>query len=493
MSTAMRLDDLLAGYADVGPFADVVVRGMNLDSRDVADGDAFVALQGSREHGIVFAPQALARGARIVIAETVSAAGTADASASVLWVDGLREKLGCIAARFFGDPSRDLRVTGVTGTNGKTSIVQLMAQALTILGRRAATIGTLGAGMHGSVNAGERTTPDAINQQRLLASFLEQHASDVAMEVSSHALDQGRVNGVNFRLAVFTNLTRDHLDYHGDMEVYAAAKRRLFEMHGLGTAVINTDDAFGRELASSLPPETRIIRYAINDESADVRAVHVEAHANGLRFLLRTPWGEQWIESRLLGLFNVLNLLAVAAGLGVLDHPFDRVCLALSGLDPVNGRMSRLGGEAQQPLVVVDYAHTPDALEQALTNLRAHCRGALICVFGCGGERDRGKRPQMAAIAERLADRVIVTDDNPRDEDGDAIVEAIMGGFDDIGAVHIERDRAKAIQRTIIEARNDDVVLIAGKGHEPYQEIAGARHPFNDLDVARRALGARPC
>jgi UDP-N-acetylmuramoyl-L-alanyl-D-glutamate--2,6-diaminopimelate ligase len=493
MSTAMRLDDLLAGYADVGPFADVVVRGLSLDSRDVAEGDAFIALQGSRGHGIAFASKARELGARIVIAEPVPVAAASGTDDGVLWVDGLREKLGGIAARFFGDPSRELRVMGVTGTNGKTSVVQLMAQALSILGRRAATIGTLGAGMHGAINAGERTTPDAISQQRLLASFLEQRASDVAMEVSSHALDQGRVNGVNFRLAVFTNLTRDHLDYHGDMDAYAAAKRRLFTMHGLGAAVINVDDAFGRQLVSSLPADTRVISYAIDDESADVRAVGIEMHADGLRFLLQTPWGERRIESKLLGYFNVSNLLAVAASLGALDHPFERICLALSGLDPVNGRMSRLGGEAEQPLVVIDYAHTPDALEQALSSLRAHCRGELICVFGCGGERDRGKRPQMAAIAERLADKVIVTDDNPRGEDGEAIVAAIMTGFDHSTTVSIERDRAKAIQRSIFEARNDDIVLIAGKGHEPYQEIAGTRHVFDDLDVARRALGARPC
>jgi UDP-N-acetylmuramoyl-L-alanyl-D-glutamate--2,6-diaminopimelate ligase len=493
MSTPMRLDDLLAGYADVGKFADVVVRGLSLDSRVVAKGDAFVALQGGREHGVAFAPKALASGASIVIAETGAGSSSSEAGDSVLWVDGLREKLGAVAARFFGDPSRNLRITGVTGTNGKTSVVQLMAQALTILGRRAATIGTLGSGMHGVINAGERTTPDAINQQRLLASFLEQRASDVAMEVSSHALDQGRVNGVIFRVAVFTNLTRDHLDYHGDMDAYGAAKRKLFTMHGLGAAVVNVDDAFGRQLVSSLPATTRTIRYAIDDESADVRAIEIETHADGLRFILQTPWGEGRIETRLLGHFNVSNLLAVAASLGALDHPFDRLCQALSGLDPVNGRMSRLGGKAQQPLVVVDYAHTPDALEQALTSLRAHCVGTLICVFGCGGERDRGKRPQMAAIAERLADRVIVTDDNPRGEDGDAIVAAIMDGFDDIAGVRVERDRAKAIQRSIVEARKDDIVLIAGKGHESYQEIAGVRYPFDDLDVARLALGVRPC
>ncbi len=493
MSTAMRLDDLLAGYADAGMFADVIVRGLSLDSRLVAEGDAFVALQGSHQHGIGFAASARARGARIILAESIPIAVQTDIIGDVLWIDGLRDKLGAIAARFFGDPSRRLRVTGVTGTNGKTSIVQLLARAFAALGRRSATIGTLGAGLHDALDAGERTTPDAISQQRLLARFLEQGASEVAMEVSSHALDQGRVNGVQFRLAVFTNLTRDHLDYHGDMVSYAAAKRRLFQMPGLDAAVINIDDAFGRELCTNLPAGVNCVRYAIDAEAAEVRAIDIDTHASGLRFILHTPWGERRIESRLLGRFNVSNLLAVAATLGALGHTFAEIVAALAALEPVPGRMSRLGGSTAQPLVVVDYAHTPDALEQALTSLRAHCDGALVCVFGCGGERDSGKRAQMAKIVERLADRIIVTDDNPRGENGDTIVAAIMTGFDHADSVTIERDRGRAIHLAIHEAGANDIVLIAGKGHEPYQEVAGIRHPFDDLDVAQRALGARSC
>lgn len=493
MSTAMRLDDLLAGYADAGKFADVIVRGLSLDSRTVVEGDAFVALQGSREHGIGFVPSALARGARIVLAESSPAAMQAGDAGDVLWIDGLRDKLGAIAARFFGDPSRRLHVTGVTGTNGKTSIVQLLGRAFASLGRRSATIGTLGAGLHDAIDAGERTTPDAISQQRLLAGFLEQGASDVAMEVSSHALEQGRVNGVHFRLAVFTNLTRDHLDYHGDMASYAAAKQRLFHMPDLSAAIINIDDAFGRELCANLPAGVDCVCYAIDTEAAEVRALDIDMHASGLRFLLHTPWGERRVESKLLGRFNVSNLLAVAATLGALGHGFAEIVTALAVLEPVPGRMSRLGGSAKQPLVVVDYAHTPDALEQALNSLRAHCDGALVCVFGCGGERDTGKRAQMARIVERLADRVIVTDDNPRGESGDAIVAAIMAGFDHPDSVAIERDRGRAIHHAIQEAGTSDIVLIAGKGHEPYQEVAGIRHPFDDLDVAQHALGARPC
>ncbi|MEP6882916.1 MAG: UDP-N-acetylmuramoyl-L-alanyl-D-glutamate--2,6-diaminopimelate ligase [Dokdonella sp.] len=489
----MRLHDLLAGYADTGEFADAVVCGLSLDSRAIARGDAFVALQGTREHGIAFAPAALTHGATIVLAETAPDATDVAIAGDVLWVEGLREKLGAIAARFYADPSQKLRISGVTGTNGKTSVVQLIAQALTMLGRSAATIGTLGAGLHGSLDTGERTTPDAISQQRLLASFVEAGATDVAMEVSSHALDQGRVNGVAFRVAVFTNLSRDHLDYHGDMTAYAAAKQRLFEVPGLKAAVINVDDSFGRQLVSGMPSGVQVLRYSMLANEAEIRAVEIETHANGLRFLLLTPWGKRRIESKLLGRFNIANLLAVVGSLGALGHPFNEICGAIPELDPVHGRMSRLGGDAGQPLVVIDYAHTPDALEQALSSLRAHCTGSLICVFGCGGERDSGKRAQMAEIAERLADQVIVTDDNPRGESGDAIVAEIMKGFADSTEIVVERDRGKAILRAICESRDSDIVLIAGKGHEPYQDVAGIRQPFDDLDVARRALGARSC
>lgn len=493
MSAAMRIDDLLAGYAKPHAHGDIVVRGLALDSRQVHSGDAFFALQGGRDHGVRFADSALSAGAAAVIAESSPDFEKIVTRKPVVWVDDLSECVGSIAARFFGDASRSLRVTGVTGTNGKTSTVQLLAQSLNYLGRRTATIGTLGAGLPDAFSSGERTTPDAIQVQRLLAGFLDQGASDVAMEVSSHALEQGRANGIHFRLAVFTNLTRDHLDYHGSMEAYAAAKQKLFSMPGLAAAVINTDDLFGAALAASLPAGVDCISYGMQSDRAKVSALDIETHASGLRFHLRTPWGQEQVESSLLGRFNVANLLAVAASLGALGHGFGEICKALAILEPVNGRMSRIGGNAEQPLVVVDYAHTPDALEQALSSLRQHCEGVLVCVFGCGGERDAGKRPQMAAIAGRLADRVIVTDDNPRGENGDEIVAAIMQGFEDPAAVSIERDRGRAIHAAICAARPDDIVLVAGKGHESYQEVGGARIDFDDTEVARRALGARPC
>ncbi len=496
--TAMRLDELLRGIASPER-GDIVVSGLTQDSHGVHAGDAFVALAGAEHHGIEFADGAVAKGAVAILAER----GTGDKrpepgrqkalhGASVVWIENLRAQLGAIAARFFGDPSAAMTVIGVTGTNGKTSTVQLLAQALAHLGHRAATIGTLGAGLHGAIRPGERTTPDVIRVHGLLAEFREAGATHVAMEVSSHALDQHRVDAVKFDVAVFTNLTRDHLDYHGTMEAYGAAKAKLFAWPGLRAAVINVDDAFGCSLAGSLPRAVRKLRYAIDHGEAELRAREVRTHSDGIDFRLETPWGSGEVHSRLLGRFNVANLLAVAGALGAIGVPFPRLLEALAALQPVAGRMNRLGGGAC-PLVVVDYSHTPDALEQALTTLRAHCRGKLICVFGCGGERDAGKRPEMGAIAERLADAAIVTDDNPRGEDGDAIVAQILSGMRAPELATVERDRARAIGTAIDTARAGDVVLIAGKGHETYQECGGVRRPFDDLQVARIALEARAC
>ncbi|HEV2539376.1 MAG TPA: UDP-N-acetylmuramoyl-L-alanyl-D-glutamate--2,6-diaminopimelate ligase [Frateuria sp.] len=484
--SAASLASLLEGFADAGALGDLRIGGLTLDSRQARPGDAFVALRGARAHGIAFAADAVARGATLVLAETPVVAGFTP-GVPVLWIDRLHARLGEIAARFYGHPSRALRLIGVTGTNGKTSTVQLITQALARLGHRAASIGTLGAGFHGQLDEGERTTPDAISVQRLLARFRDQGATHVAMEVSSHALEQGRVGAVDFEVAVFTNLTRDHLDYHGTMEAYGAAKAKLFAWPSLKAAVVNVDDPFGRELATRLPAGVRLLRTSAADATgAEVAAQAIATSAEGLAFAVRTPWGAQAVHSPLLGRFNVENLLAVIACLGALGEPFDPLVEAVQSLVPVNGRMNRIGGDGRQPLVVVDYAHTPDALEQALTALRAHCAGRLVCVFGCGGERDAGKRPQMGAIAQRLADVPIVTDDNPRGEDGDAIVAQILAGMRP--PVAVQRDRAAAIAQAIAQAGADDVVLIAGKGHETYQEGAAGKRAFDDLAVARAAL-----
>ena len=517
----MSVRELLQGRAEAGAAGDIVVRGLALDSRHVEPEHAFVALEGLHVHGITFARAAAARGASVVLAEVrgkglrrkeVEANSEAgpqgtpqerpvnretgierETAVPVVWIDRLRDELGAIASHFFGEPSRALRVIGVTGTNGKTSTVQLLAQALEHAHQRTATIGTLGAGLYGALRDGERTTPDAIAVHALLAEFRDAGATHVAMEVSSHALDQGRVNAVAFDLAVFTNLTRDHLDYHGTMHEYGAAKQRLFAWPGLRAAIVNFDDAFGRALALTMPAGITLLRYGVERDDVDVVARAIETGVAGLAFDLHTPWGKGRVATRLLGRFNVSNLLAVAACLGRLGFEFAAIQASLGALAPVAGRMNRLGGGAAQPLIVIDYAHTPDALEQTLTSLRAHCAGQLICVFGCGGERDAGKRPQMGAIAEALSDRIVITDDNPRGEDGDAIVALIVGGLARPLEATIKRDRAAAIGHAIATARTGDIVLVAGKGHEPHQEIRGRKQPFDDLAVARRALELRAC
>ncbi len=490
------LQALLDGIAPVPhELAGVPVRGLSLDSRSIGAGEGFVALAGARGHGLAHVQQAEQRGAACVLFEPPVASAPATSLPTVA-VQGLRTQLGLLAERAYDAPSQRLRLVGVTGTNGKTSTVHLLAQALAAADVDVATIGTLGAGRPGAMVEGERTTPDVLSVHALLRQFVDAGISDVAMEVSSHALDQGRVDRLRFAVAVFTNLSRDHLDYHGDMASYGATKARLFAWPGLEAAVINTDDAFGAQLAAQVPATVRVLRCGLkplaDGSLPDFHACDVRTDHAGLRFTLVTPAAEIAVTTRLLGRFNVANLLGVAATLHALGWPVPQVAQMLPRLESVPGRMSRLGGNGR-PLVVVDYAHTPDALEQALSSLREHTPGRLHCVFGCGGERDRGKRPQMAAIAQSGADEVIVTDDNPRGEDGDAIVAEILGGFETGAPVRIVRDRARAIATAIANAAASDTVLVAGKGHEPYQEVAGQRFPFDDRQHAARALEARPC
>jgi len=493
MNRAMLLRELLPDVAGVPP--ELVITGLTQDSRAIRPGDVFVAIAGFGAHGLRFVEQARAAGVGAILYEPPSP-DDLPAPDDAIAVPGLRARLGALADRFHGQPSQAMTMVGVTGTNGKTSTVQLLAQAWQLHGTRSGSIGTLGAGLYGRTEATGFTTPLVLHMHALLAQLRDAGASAVAMEVSSHALDQGRVDGVHFDVAVFTNLTRDHLDYHGDMDAYAAAKARLFAWPQLRAAVINLDDAFGRELRAMLPDTLRTIGLSTRGAEAELRADDLRMDAGGLGFDLLVGEQRHPVRSKLLGRFNVDNLLAVAGALYALDEEPAQIAQTLSQLQPIHGRMNRLGGDSADdgrgmPLVVIDYAHTPDALEQALASLRAHAHGRLICVFGCGGERDRGKRPQMAAIAERHADAVIVTDDNPRGEDGDAIVADIIKGFERADAAIVQRDRAAAIARAIGEAGHGDIVLIAGKGHESYQEIAGIRHPFDDTAVARRILEAR--
>ena len=494
MTRAMLLGELLPELE--GLSADLAITGLVQDSRELKPGDAFVAIGGFGTHGLAFADQVRDAGAAAILFEP-PAPDELPAPADAIPVVGLRQRMGAMADQFHGQPSAAMTMVGVTGTNGKTSTVQLLAQAWTLRGQKVGTIGTLGAGIWPKITPTGFTTPLVLRLHSLLAELRDEGASAVAMEVSSHALDQGRADGVHFDVGVFTNLTRDHLDYHGDMASYGAAKKRLFEWPGLRAAAVNLDDAYGRELFDAVGGKVRVFGFSSRGAAnASVRAEDVQLDGSGIRFMLHAGGQAHPVASPLLGRFNIDNLLGVATTLFALGTAPALVAETLSQLSPVDGRMNRLGGGVSDngvglPLVVIDYAHTPDALEQALASLRAHTANKLVCVFGCGGERDRGKRPQMAEAAERLADTIIVTDDNPRGEDGDVIVADILAGFADAAQVTVQRDRAAAIQAAIANAGADDVVLIAGKGHEPYQEINGVRHPFEDTAVARAALAVR--
>jgi len=490
MTRAMLLSELLPDVASVP--RELAITGLVQDSRAIKRGDAFVAIAGFGAHGLHFVDQANVAGASAILFEPPAPADL-PAPPDAIAVPDLRARLGELGDRFHDHPTRAMTTVGVTGTNGKTSTVQLLAQAWTLLGRCSGSIGTLGAGLYGKTTPTGFTTPLVLQLHALLAQLRDAGAKAVAMEVSSHALDQGRVDGVHFDVAVFTNLTRDHLDYHGDMVGYGAAKAKLFAWPELTAAAINLDDTFGAELFDALPGGLRRVGLSSRGAThAALRAENLALDGSGIAFDLACEDGQvEHVQSPLLGRFNVDNLLAVAGALYALGETPADIAKTLSSLKPVDGRMNRLGGDGRLPLVVIDYAHTPDALQQALASLRAHAKARVICVFGCGGERDTGKRPQMAAIAEADADVVIVTDDNPRREPGDAIVADILSGFAKVDGVIVQRDRAAAIARAIGEADPDDIVLIAGKGHEPYQEIDGVQHPFDDTKVARRILQAR--
>ena len=464
---------------------------LTADSRKVTPGCGFAAYPGESGDGREHLAQAIAAGAAAVLWEQRGYTWPQ------LWaqlpnvpVAGLKDRIGEIAATVYGDPSEKLWVIGVTGTNGKTSCAHWLAQSLTGSGQRSAVIGTLGNGFPDALVASANTTPDAVELQQALAAYVAQGARAAVMEVSSHGLAQGRVNGVQFDVAVLTNLSRDHLDYHGDMAAYAAAKAALFQWPGLRYAVLNTDDEFGRALADQLRAgKVEVVSYGMH--SSRVRGTALKLSAAGLEMDVESEWGNAHLVSSLLGGFNAYNLLATLATLLVSGVPMADAVRQLAAIKPVAGRMQALGGTGK-PVVVVDYAHTPDALEKVLCTLREiNPHGKLICVFGCGGRRDTGKRPLMGAIAARLADRVIVTSDNPRNEDPLAIIADITADMS--GAYRIEADRGAAISAAVQSAGVGDVVLVAGKGHEDYQEIHGVKYPFSDVAVVTQALEAWAC
>jgi UDP-N-acetylmuramoyl-L-alanyl-D-glutamate--2,6-diaminopimelate ligase len=461
------------------------------DSRRLGPGDAFAAYPGAHRDGRAYIPDAIARGAGAILWETQGFHWNRAWKLPHLPIDELKAKLGFIADAVYGHPSHDLWMVGVTGTNGKTSCAHWIAAGLDAAGRRAAVLGTLGNGLIGALESGANTTPDAALLQQMLADYRAAGAQAAVMEVSSHGIDQGRVNGVAFDVALFTNLSRDHLDYHTTMAAYGAAKAKLLAWPGLRVGVINADDAFGQSLLDSARGHGhKVLSYGFG--AADVVGSGLTSlPAGGLAFTVETPWGKGRITTPLVGAFNAANLLGVLGVLLVSGVAFEPALAILAGVEAPPGRMQRLGG-GDRPLVVIDYAHTPDALDKVLTALRpAVGEGSeLICLFGAGGERDRGKRPEMGRLAARLADRVLVTSDNPRGEDPAAIASEIVHGIRDTGnrRYSVELDRAIAIASAIGEAGRGDIVLLAGKGHETYQESNGARLPFSDAEHAARAL-----
>ncbi|MCT8608556.1 UDP-N-acetylmuramoyl-L-alanyl-D-glutamate--2,6-diaminopimelate ligase [Glaesserella parasuis] len=478
---------------------------MTLDSRQVGQSDLFVALKGHQVDGRQFIEKAIEQGASLVLAEAdddVQAVRFAEKfaknhenqTACVLEVPNLPKQLSAIAGAFYGNPSEKLTLVGITGTNGKTTTAQLFAQWRNLLGGKSAVMGTIGNGLYGQVQEAVNTTGSAIEIQRNLANFVELGADFCAMEVSSHGLAQYRAEALDFDLAIFTNLSRDHLDYHNTMEEYAQVKFRLFGELSSKQQVINADDEIGREWLVKLPEAVAVSTDSQfqPQQTRWIKAKAVQFTLQGATIEFESSWGNGELKSRLIGAFNVSNLLTAFAGLLALGYDLQKLVETAPLLNGVCGRMECLISKEnaeESPMVIVDYAHTPDALEKALDAARLHCEGELWCVFGCGGDRDTGKRPLMARIAEQLADRVIVTDDNPRTEDPDVIFNDIMKGFRKPKAVQSMHIRQYAIEQAIAQAEPKDVILIAGKGHEDYQIIGTKKYYFSDQEWARKFLG----
>lgn len=516
----VTVSELLAGLVpDEVVLPDVPLTGLSLDTRTLRPGELFFARQGTNNEPGAFVAAALEKGAPLVVAPagTASQFG-ADVAALIVEVANVDEVLGEASARFFAHPSHALEVIGVTGTNGKTSVTYLLAQAFTALGSSGAYLGTLGAGFPGDAIAEGLTTPNAIEVNRGLGDLLARGARVVAMEASSHALAQQRLHGLTLRGAVFTNLSHDHLDYHGSEQNYAAAKRRLFAQPGLKWAVINADDEYAAFMAGGLEPSVdrtsvRLVSAAPSGSTGSsglsglggppaavalndtVIGTLRSADGGGIEIDIDGRFGRGHLRSPLIGRFNACNLLLALSCLLHSDVAMADACAALGRCQAPAGRLERVsppaGSRQPMPVVVVDYSHTPDSLRKALVTLREVCTGELWCVFGCGGDRDRAKRPVMGGISLQHADHSIVTDDNPRGEASGDIIEAILEGMPDRERVTVQADRLAAIRLAVRSAAPDDVVLIAGKGHEPYQEVRGVRRPFSDVEVARTVLRER--
>ncbi len=489
----MKLKDLLAGFVSfTHTDLDIEISGLTLDSRKVAAGNVFIALAGSRQHGLSHAKQAITQGACAIVFDPAGGgkelAEDLQGNIPMIAVENLGLVLGDIAARFYGDPSSLMTVIGITGTNGKTSCSQFLSQVLDDCG----IIGTLGWGEWGKLHKTVNTTPDALAIQNIFASLWTSGKKTVAMEVSSHGLEQGRVNGVRFKGAVFTNISRDHLDYHGTMENYLQAKLALLQMPDLAFVVVNLDDAYSEQILAAIPATLQV--WGVTHASHSLAKVHegivaenIINNTTGIEFSVRWRDEVHKVTIPLYGDFNVENVLCVLAVMLALGMPLVEATHKLARLQAVEGRMQRFGGN-DQPLIFVDYAHTPDALDKVLASVKKHCHQDLWVVFGCGGNRDKGKRAEMGACAEQWANHVIVTDDNPRFENSLDIVNDILSGCKDRHKIEVIQNREQAIRGTIARAKAGDCIVIAGKGHEDYQEINGERCSFSDSACVLNAL-----
>ena len=485
----LALDRLLAGFNISAPA--IPLSDMQLDTRLLKQGSLFLALKGHAVDGRLFMQQAEQSGATAILFDNSDGFIAPPLSIPCIAVPSLAEKVSELAGLFYDQPAKKLALVGVTGTNGKSTCTQLIANWTQLLGQRGGVLGTLGNGLFGQLRATENTTGSAISIQQELAHFVTEHVDVAAMEVSSHGLVQHRVSALPFAAAVFTNLSRDHLDYHHTMQAYAEAKRQIFKQTTPDHCILNADDETAREWLQQMP---QAVVYGIdqqlpNHAGSFLYATDVKYHPQGITISIHSSWGDGVLSAPLLGKFNVSNLLAALAVMLVLQYDFETLCQTASRLQPVTGRMECFGNP-QQPLVVVDYAHTPDGLEKALQAARQHCHGRLFCIFGCGGDRDRGKRPQMAAIAEQWADTIILTDDNPRTEDPDVIIADMCAGLQKPAQAHIEHSRTCAIELALSQAIAGDIILLAGKGHEDYQIVGKEKRHYSDRETVMQLLGA---
>ncbi|MEY3220796.1 MAG: hypothetical protein RIT27_2153 [Pseudomonadota bacterium] len=474
-----KISDLI----NIDPQYDREITGLSLDSLFLEEKNIFLACQGTKMHGKIYLETAIEKKVAAVFLEEQGDIFLKNNIPCIPYPE-LSKDIGKIAAKFYDFPTQNMHIIGITGTNGKTSTSHFIAQHLP---QPCGLIGTLGYGIYGELNNGKHTTPNALDLQKIFNSLYIKNSRHIVMEVSSHGIQQHRVANINFEIGIFTNLTRDHLDYHGTMEKYGATKAKLFQDYGLKTAVINIDDSFGKQLLSSIPLKTKLLTYSLTNAHANIYCNEIIALPNGYQLDISTPLGNITTEIKLIGDFNVSNILAATATFIALNTPLKNIKEFLFETRPVIGRMELFHATNNAPMIV-DYAHTPDALKNALQASRKHCKGKLWCIFGCGGERDQGKRPIMGQIAETYADHIILTDDNPRHESPEQIIKDILSGFQK-QTHQVIQHRVSAISYALENSNKDDLILIAGKGHETYQQIGDEISYYSDRETAKQLLG----